>query len=261
MISFTKLWAIGSTLAALLFIAGAWFLGVSPQLDVISANQQQQAATVEQIKAGAVTLAELRADSKNLPSYTRRLQTLRSSVPASEETSTFLREINAHAQDDGVSITGVTFGAPVGYTAPGAAKTSSSSHASGGTTSGEGTPKPSTGSTAAPSAKASTSGTGGPATDPRITSTNFFSIPVSINVTGQRPDVLHFVGDMQHGARLYLVQSMTMSLNAAQGGTAPHGSGSHADTASSSGRTGTFTATIAGQVYMFQGGNAASPAR
>jgi Tfp pilus assembly protein PilO len=196
-----------AAVAAVVVLAGGFFLGVRPQLDSAAASR----ADVESIDAtNDVTrteLARLREQAKTLPEQRAALATLSASVPGSPNPATFISALNTTADQAGVKVSSITVGDAQAYTPP---VTAEGTPADGGAAA---TPAPS--ATAAPTGTAPVPTAVAPTTDSSITAQNFSVIPVTVSVTGDFSQALAFVKGAQAGERLFLVNSISSSIEAA----------------------------------------------
>jgi Tfp pilus assembly protein PilO len=196
--SSTRVWVLGAlVLSAALLVLG-WVLGVSPRLAEIATVGEQTRSVQQQNKALEVTIERLRTDYRNLDAVAAQLAALRASLPASADYPGFLAELNAIAGRNSATLTAFTPGAPVVLGPQGAA----------------------TPDAAPPPAE----GTGSPAA---LADGTLVAIPVELSATGAFTDLLHLVGDLQSGRRLFLVGALAFS-----------GTGS------------TYTANVTGYIYV-----------
>ena len=208
-----RLFTLGITGAIALVAILGWFVGISPVLD-------QAAATGEQVSSAAgindinqAKLVTLKKQFANIGEVQNELTGLRQSLPVVADMPDFLREINEFGAAHNVSLTSVTVSPPTPYEAsPATAAASTPAEGS--------TPTPS------PSASASATATAGTTSAPPAAGSGLVVIPVQIVVTGSYADVLAFVGAIQGGPRLLLVQTFAMT-----------------------GNEGSFTGSIAADIY------------
>lgn len=197
---------IGAVVMVLIIVAG-WFLGAQPQLSQAAIASEQTATVTAANVAAQERLVSLAAENEELPALQQQLAELSASIPASANTSAMLTDINAIAAASGVTVDGVAFDAAASYATAADAD-------------------PSAPVTADPLA---------PYSDSRITSANFISIPVRVDVTGSYDAVLSFLAGVQGGTRLFLVNNFSSTRNAASG----------EDAAAAS-----VSATVGGYVYV-----------
>ncbi|MFJ4295869.1 hypothetical protein [Curtobacterium sp. NPDC089689] len=221
--------------ASMVIVALAgFFFGVQPQLAQAAADREQQVGVDATNRTTASELARLKERAKSLPKLEAELATLTDSVPASASMSKFYASVDAVAARSGVKVSAITTADALAYTQP----TSTTATAPGT----DSTASPEASATATPDAEAtggaSPSPTASTVTDPRITPANFSAIPVTVSVDGSFDQALAFVGGMQDGPRLFLVNAV--SSTAAQSTTGGSDSGSSDAT----------TWTFGGYVYV-----------
>lgn len=193
-----------SVLVMLIIPAIGWFLVAQPQLAAAASADQQRLDTESQIQASSAIVAQLKADSAKLPDLNDDLNKLRTSIPASVDSSGYIDGLDALAQLSHVAIIGLTVDQPLVYT-PAVAPADPNAVAPDATASdGEDavTPPP-----VAPDPAIVTS--------PLIDATSFVTIPVSIDVNGEWSAILSFVDGLQSSPRLFLVT--TLSTTAVEG--------------------------------------------
>lgn len=181
-----RLFLVVAMLAAVVVVAGGFFLGVQPQLAAASDNDKQRVAIEQRNQQARVELAKLREENKTLDAQKQALAALQASVPSTVSTAGFYRELNAVAAASGVTISSITTADPAAYTSPEGPSDDASTSA---------------GNDAAPM----------PATDATVTATNFSTIAVSVGVTGSFDQARAFLKGVQTGERLFLVTNITSS--------------------------------------------------
>jgi Tfp pilus assembly protein PilO len=177
-----------AVLAAVVVVAGGFFLGIQPQLASASASETQRKSTESTNTATQAELTKLAEENKTLDQQKRDLAALRWSIPDSAAASTFYRELNATAGRTGVTITSITTGDPAAYAAP----------TDGGATAGAATGPV-------------------PATDPAVTASNFSIVPVTVGITGSFDQARAFMKGVQTGDRLFLLTNITSSAESSDG--------------------------------------------
>jgi Tfp pilus assembly protein PilO len=203
-----RLMLLLAALTAVVVIAGGFFLGVRPQLDRAAAASVD-AEGIE--STNAVTRAELsrlREQAKTLAEQQTTLGSLRASVPASASTSAFISALNATADQAGVKVSSITVGDAQAYTPP--VTLDPTTTEAGGTES----PTPSATPTVAAPGTTQVPEAPAPQTDSSITASNFSVIPVSVSVSGEFAEALAFVKGVQSGERLFLITSISSSMEA-----------------------------------------------
>lgn len=174
-----RIWVIGSVLAMVVTVAAGWFIGISPQLAVAASAKSDRTNVVTANARNEILLAKLKRDFQNIDALKNQVSTLHESVPTSADISSFVTELNSLANARKVTLKTISVSDAKPYT-------------------------PATQVTAAKSGGASA-----PQTNPKITATNFVTIPVQISVTGDYGRVLDFVNDVQLGRRLFLVSALS----------------------------------------------------
>jgi Tfp pilus assembly protein PilO len=202
-----RILSLGSILAMLLIPVIGWFLVAQPQLAAAAAADKQRTEIDSQIAASAAVVAQLKADSANLPELNDQLNDLRGSIPADVDPSGYIDGLGALATISGVSITGLTVGDPTAYSPATRPDEEPVVPAQGEDGDSE---------TAAGSAPA-VAPVDDPAfvTNPLITGENFVAIPVSIESNGEWDPILAFVQGLQSKDRLFLVATLATSRDQA----------------------------------------------
>ncbi|MFZ7087338.1 hypothetical protein [Curtobacterium sp. RRHDQ10] len=237
-----KLSFVVAIVAAVVVLAGGFFLGVQPQLASAAANDTQR-ATIESTNATNRTeLKRLEKQFTKLDGMRSELATLSASIPSTPDTPSFVKALGSAADGAGVTVTAVTFSDPAAYTAPGQAAAGTDTTP---TASASPSASPSTSATATPSPTPT-----GPATvtNEAITSSNFTVIPVSVSVEGSYSDALAFTKAVQTGTRLFLVNSIN---------SAPKSSGDESGSTTSADADAVWT--LAGYIYVLDTAATAQP--
>jgi Tfp pilus assembly protein PilO len=107
-----RYWLVGGGLGAVLLLAVAWFLLISPQNGETAGLRDQQVSTEAQIATLRHRLADLHSQQANLPQYQAELSRDRAALPNAPALSDFLRELQAAGAAVGVSVSGMTAGVP-----------------------------------------------------------------------------------------------------------------------------------------------------
>jgi Tfp pilus assembly protein PilO len=169
----TRLWAIVSVVVMLAIAAGAWFLGIQPQLTAISTAESDTSDVEAQNFILQKDLTALKDDVANLAKNQAELDGLRVSIPADDALDTFLGQLDAMAAASGVGVTGFTSADSVPFV---------------------------------PSASAAANVPGD------INGSNFLTVPITISTSGTRDQILDFVDELQSGERLILVSDVSVSI-------------------------------------------------
>jgi Tfp pilus assembly protein PilO len=184
--------SILSVLSMVVILAIGWFLIAQPQLAAASSADQKRADVAAQIAASQIVVAQLKADSAQLPELLDELDELRTSIPAGVDPSGYLDGLSALAQVAGVQITGLTVEDPVAYTAA--------------------TPPVGDFAPAESEEVDDESSSGdfpGIITHPLIDASDFVAIPVTIEMAGEASAIMRFINGLQSGDRLFLVSNFT----------------------------------------------------
>lgn len=114
-------WIAGAVILALLILAGAWLLLISPTLE--EAADTRSRAEAEEVRGDQleIQLAALRRDFENIDELRAELDELRVSVPAEVHLSELTRQVDAVAAASGVFIVGAQTVPPALLAAPQAA--------------------------------------------------------------------------------------------------------------------------------------------
>jgi len=223
---------IVAALSGVAVLALGFLLGVQPQLAAASDAVAQRASVEQQNEAHRATLAQLVAENDELSTLTADRDARRASVPDAADMPELIRQLDEMAAAAGVPVTAFTTSDAVSYEIPASASAPAADAAPAeGTESTEGTDE-----TAAP---AEAEGPAAPTTftDPAVTSANFSTIAVSVDVQGSYDQALDFVDKLQKGSRLFLVTTITSS-EPEEGAT-----------------VGAQTWTIGGLVFVLQDGD------
>lgn len=210
----SRIWTLGAVVAILAIAAGAFSLGVQPQLAAAAVADASTAQTRGQSSTTEVELARLSRLAATESTLEATNSKLGSAITGSLRLSTFSQQVRATAALDGVTLIALSPAVATPYVP--AASTSASSATSG---------------------KTAAAGTGTPGqfgkTSPLITAGNFSLIPVTVTVTGTEASAVQFASDVQHLNRLFAVDTVSYSVGAADG-TPP-------------------TTTISGSIYALKG--------
>jgi Tfp pilus assembly protein PilO len=221
-----RLRLIGTAFAVVAVVALAWLLGAGPLLGQAAATDAQLAATTAVNDAQAARLAALAADAGHLAELQSQQRTSDAALPPEPSLAAFFQELGDLQRGYAVTVTGYTGAAAVaaGATAP----TGTTAPAAGAAASATPAPTPTPTATAAPPAAAPAT------TSAAATPTGgLYRIPMELQVAGSYKHLLSFVGGLQSGPRLFLVDRVAISA-------ATTGSG--------------FTATVSGSVYVLPAG-------
>ena len=112
-------WFAGGALAAVVLLAMAWLLLISPQNARTAALHDQTAAATARLPALQRRLAELQRQNADKQQYLAQLDQDRQALPSTSGMSDFLRELQAAGDNKGVSVTSVMVATPKQVTASG----------------------------------------------------------------------------------------------------------------------------------------------
>jgi Tfp pilus assembly protein PilO len=115
-----RLWIAGGVLGAAVLFAVAWFFLISPKNSEANSLRDRAEAASLRLPAMQHRLAELRQQSTDRQQYVDQLARDRKALPAASDLSTFLSDVQAAGDRAGVSVGGVSVGAPTEVTAAGA---------------------------------------------------------------------------------------------------------------------------------------------
>lgn len=240
-----RLWIIGSVLVMCAILALGFVLGIQPQLKSASAANVERASVEETNSAQAAVLAQLTEDYAGIDDVRAELAPLNLSVPSGTEMPAFVNQLSALASESRVTLTGITVTEAQAYAsvvAPVVEVPVVEVPAGDAGTTTEPVPVES----AAP-APLSTAGVP-PVTDSRITSGNFASLAVQIDVKGEYNRVLDFVNGLQTGKRLFLVSGL--KTETADGPVAVAVESTDTEAAAAPAAADVVNGTISGLVYV-----------
>lgn len=191
-------WIGGTVFIALVMMAGAWLLIISPILsDAVEVRTQAEDGR-QQNELLVLRLAQLEADFAKLPEYEATLAELQQGIPADAELSSYLRQLDVIAMANNVVITSVTPSPPQAMVvagAPAAAPTA--------TTTEESTEEAAAGA----DASAAPTSTGS------LVPSGLTTVPMSVTVVGTYENAVAFTYALQNStARLFLVDTLGGTL-------------------------------------------------
>jgi Tfp pilus assembly protein PilO len=211
-----RIWSIGAVVAMIAILVGGWFLGIQPQLDAAASAQAQRAGIQQLNAANEAALRALQADDAKKNELSDQFVQLSASVPALPQFPIFLDEVNEIATSNHVVVSNATTSSNLAYQPVAPATPQPAAGSSGASPAPTSSPTPSPSATAAPSVTAAAP----VATNPLITSKNFYAVPVSFTLTGDTSSILNVVEGVQKGKRLFLINGLTTSV-APPGSTVP----------------------------------------
>ncbi|MFN2539346.1 MAG: type 4a pilus biogenesis protein PilO [Mycobacteriales bacterium] len=217
-----KKWTALAVVAALVILAGGWFLLVSPKRTDAAALRTQAAEKQRANLALQTQLAQLKAQAKDLPKQQAKLAAVAAKIPNNSAMPALVRALNKAASDANVELVSVSPAAPTPVVAAAAATTATAANGTG----------------------AAAGGTGAAGL--------LQQIPVTLNVVGSYFQVAQYLDRLEGLTRAFRVTGFVL----APGANPVKPSISQAST--DSGKV--LSANITGQVYQTTGSSAAAPA-
>ena len=191
-------WIGGTVFVALVIVAAAYLLAISPMLTQASESRAEAESTRQQNEILQMKVAKLAADFGKLDSYKGELASMRVQIPTTAELSSLLRQIDAVAVAHGVTVTAISPGTPEAVAEPPAPVATDAPTDAGASAADAGDDAPD--SEQAPEVVQAVSSL----------LSGFVALPVSITALGTYEDVLSFIGDLQEATpRLFLVSGLT----------------------------------------------------
>jgi len=223
-------WIAGTAFLAILILAFAWFVVVSPARESTDSDRQQAEQQDQANALLAITNAGLAKEFANLDQYKAELADAHTQIPATIDQPAFSRELDALATRSGVWIKSIAFSTSMNLADSAPSPQPSAEGSSDSSDSGDTTPAVGEGDA---------SGGGAAATVPP----NMYGVPVSVTVIGSPDDAKSFVNSLQTGTgRLVLVTGISLARQTEQ--------------ASADGlpaiKDGDFEETITGLTYLLQ---------
>jgi type IV pilus assembly protein PilO len=217
-----KQWVALAAVAALVILAGGWFLLVSPKRSDAASLRSQTSDKQRANQLLASQLATLKSQAKDLPAQQAKIAAVAAKIPDNGAMPTLIRSLNSAAADTGVELVSLAPGQPTAVAPAAAAVTT-----------------PTAGSTTARSTAAAASMVG-----------TLQSVGVTLNVVGSYFQVAEYLDRLENLTRAFRVTGFTETP-----GLNPVKPGSSQPT-TDSGKS--LTATITGQVFLTAGGTASS---
>ncbi|WP_344313787.1 hypothetical protein [Agromyces allii] len=202
MTSRNRLWVIGSVAAMVVILLLAWFIGIQPQLASLQAlHAQQQSIDAQNAREQAV-LDQLQADADDADQLEAEWKTASASVPDGTGVPDFINQLYALQTSTGVTIERITVSdaAPFVAAAPAVPVDAATD---GSATDAGADPAATTGT--------STDAAAGAATSTTLDASNFATLQIGVEVSGEYAAILEFVHGLQSGARLMLVNEVEVS--------------------------------------------------
>lgn len=240
-----RIWVVGAALVASLLLAVGYFVGVAPQLQAASASEAQRLAVQEQNAAIAADLIVLKKDYEDIERFKSVLAEVSVAVPDRNDLPRFVSQLDLLATVHTVKVTNFAAGEAKPYTGP------VNALALGAPIGAERRAREAT-------EKATLTGDANdvavaavlnnsikriitqPFESVHVTPQNFVAIPITLEATGDYNRLLDYVAALQNGARLMLVNSLSISKDDDESGV---------DSDAPAGR-GEFKASLGGYIYV-----------
>lgn len=169
-------WIIGTVLLAVVLLAAAWFLAVSPQLDEASASRDQEQQELDRADLLEVQIAQLKKDFAEIETYRADLGALQVEIPTTVDQASFNRELATLSEASGAFVVEVSSTTSVPVIAQ--------VDVSGGT--------PSASMAAAPS--------------------GMYAVPMTVTVLGNPAQVLAYIDGLRNSTtRAFLITGISLS--------------------------------------------------
>ena len=208
-------WIGGTAFVAVVLVALAWFLLVSPVLATASDTREQTEQTETHNSELQKKVNELKAEFANLDQYKAELATIATQITPSLDLAPYIIQVDQLAQASDVVVIELTPQTPYLVTLPEAPLAGAGT---GGAVSTEAAPSPSP----SPSASASPSGdeTAAPAPAKVEAPAGMTAVPVTMTVVGPYANTVAFLEAVQNTTRLFLVTGLTGTTQNEQQGNA-----------------------------------------
>jgi Tfp pilus assembly protein PilO len=183
-----KQWVALAAVAALVILAGGWFLLVSPKRSSAADLRAQADSKQRANQALQTTLADLRAKAKGLPAQQAKLAAVAAKIPDNSAMPNLIRALNAAADSTGVELVSMAPGQPTAVApAVAAAKVTTATATSGSTAT-------------SPNAAAGSAAVG-----------TLQSIPVNLSVVGSYFQVAEYLDRLENLTRAFRVTSFSLA--------------------------------------------------
>ncbi|MBI5162226.1 MAG: type 4a pilus biogenesis protein PilO [Micrococcales bacterium] len=204
---------------AVALLAGGWFLGVQPQLAAATTADAQRATATTQNEATTAQIAQLARQKAKLPELKAQLAALSAAVPATADTTAFLRTVSSLTASTGVKLVSFAPSPATAYVPPaGSAPAAPSTGTTGASSSSSASPSAAPSASAAATPAVPAAPAGAPYSDPAVTPENFTVIGFSISVTGSESAIDSFLNSLRNTGRLVLLTSINKSVSQGNGG-------------------------------------------
>jgi hypothetical protein len=221
-------WIVGTVVVALLIVAGAWLLAISPRMASAAETQDQVTAAQARMDQLGIQLAGLERDFRNIDDLRAELDELQIEIPSEIHISDLTRELSDLAQQSRIFVLAVSPGVPVSVVPVAAAPAA----------------------TVEPAAENTADVATEPTTPAAVTIDGFYAVPFEIVVLGPYPQTVDFITSLQtQSSRLLVVTGISSTAQEAAGAQ----SGRPAVVA------GDIETSIKGYAYVLVDGSGAVP--
>jgi hypothetical protein len=176
-----RIWVVVAVILMIAIVVMGWFLGVSPRLGEVAANEVQRQGVLAQNQLYEAELTRLKKEDAKLGEYKAKLAGLQKQLPPENDLSTFLGELHQLEGVSGVVLTNFGAADALPFTLePGAVAAGQAADA------------------VVPPTQT-------------LDSNEFVFIEVTLTVAGNQAQILDFVEALQTGTRRYLVTSLQIN--------------------------------------------------
>lgn len=196
-----RLWSLGAALLAIGVALGGWFGAISPSLDAAARADTDRSAVEMQNSVHETRLIALEDAAARINELEAEHDSLADGLPAGEEYAEFLRQLDALAQQSGVTLTALTTAAAQVYLPPVEAAAEPVAEATTESESAD-AEEPA----ASPEPEAVDTGPV-PFMSPLIDGDNLAAIPVTVSAVGSTDQLSAFLHSLQMGTRLVSVST------------------------------------------------------
>jgi len=196
-----RIWIIGTVILSIAVIVLGWFLGIAPKLAESTLASFQRTQIDGQNAQHAADLALLKEQFASIDAIRAQLAVAKGGVPNNDESDLYYDELQTYKKGDKLFMDEITVGAPVPYAAidPLTAETGEVAPVADPVT------DPVEGEEADPAAPVAEATTPLGSTNSLVTTSNFFTMEVSLRLRGDLKDVLGFMTNMREADRLFLL--------------------------------------------------------
>jgi len=208
-----RIWIIGTAILSVAVIVLGWFLGIAPKLAESTLASFQRTQVDGQNAQHAADLAALKEQFSSIEEIRAHLNAAEDGVPNNDESDLYYDELHAYTKGEKLSIDEITFAAPVPYAAidPLSAEVGEAGAVADPVTDPVTDPvvdDPNAGDDGGTTTSAGTPAVAGTSTNSLVTPSNFYTVEVSMRVSGAQNDVLEFITNMREADRLFLLTTI-----------------------------------------------------